>query len=138
MAFFTRLAGFYVGKLDILLIIWPDLLHLVWLNMEILFLSVTTTFFFFNNILDLNNECNNVERLTPSSYYRAIFCWFVWLTSVFLLLLRRDSWSERSRTSGEPAGSVSGHAGPTHPLTLPQSTCQVTTCPTTHGKIILI
>lgn len=41
----------------------------------------------------------------------------------------RDSRFEGSRTGWEPPGSVSSHAGTTHPLTLPHSTSQVTSYP---------
>lgn len=44
-------------------------------------------------------------------------------------VLHRDQRVKRSRTSREPSGSVSGDAGTTHPLTLPQSARQVTSRP---------
>jgi len=85
----------------------------------------------FNSLLDINNSalnwCSYVLESDTSSYYTDILSVSVsqYSSDLLFALLSRDSWVERPRTSGEPAGSVSGDAGTTHPLTLPQSTSQV-------------
>lgn len=68
---------------------------------------------------DFHSRLSHVKS-DPQSYF-LIIC-------VALLLLHRDSGSERSRAGREPAGPVPGDAGTTHPLTLPQPTSQVTAC----------